>query len=146
MVVMLRQCCCGCSLKTGTIIIGVLNLIAACLGFGSGGVLLSQKETEFKTMGIVELILAAVLIIISILLIVGAMKDRPALLAPWMICAIIIMIVTIIIYIVGAAKAFQHSDSSTGVSYLISALIYSILETYFILVVYSLYRELRGNA
>ena len=29
MVVMLRQCCCGCTLKTGTIILGVLNIVSA---------------------------------------------------------------------------------------------------------------------
>jgi len=29
MVMMLRQCCCGCSLKTGTIILGVLNIVSA---------------------------------------------------------------------------------------------------------------------
>jgi len=29
MVIMLRQCCCGCTLKTGTIILGVLNIVSA---------------------------------------------------------------------------------------------------------------------
>jgi predicted metallopeptidase len=29
MVIMLRQCCCGCTLKTGTIILGALNIVSA---------------------------------------------------------------------------------------------------------------------
>ena len=53
MVIMLRQCCCGCSLKTGTIIIGVLNIVSAnfpsnLLTVYRNGSAFSQEQTAFK--------------------------------------------------------------------------------------------------
>jgi len=46
MVIMLRQCCCGCTLKTGTIIIGVLNIVSA--NFPSNFIAVYRSGSSFS--------------------------------------------------------------------------------------------------
>ncbi|PSN33056.1 hypothetical protein C0J52_17758 [Blattella germanica] len=152
MVLMLRQCCCGCSLKTGTIIIGVLNLIGACFGVVNG-ILLASVSTKdgynaegAKSIGISICVFSAVMVLIASLLIVGATKGKPFLLLPWLICAIILTVIYVILYVVLGVSNFQQHQSQEGAIYIVSAIITALVETYFILVVYSLYREQRGNA
>jgi len=53
MVMMLRQCCCGCTLKTGTIIIGVLTAVSAIFPSNltavyRNGTSLSQEQKILK--------------------------------------------------------------------------------------------------
>ena len=53
------------------------------------------------------------------------LQDKPALLLPWVICSIIIMIITIILYITAAVEFFRFDHSSEGASYIVGAIIYA---------------------
>ena len=63
---MLRQCCCGCTLKTGTIILGVINIVSAnfpstLLTVYRNGSSFSQEQTtlnlkKLQFTGIVKLL------------------------------------------------------------------------------------------
>jgi hypothetical protein len=53
MVIMLGECCCGFTLKTGTVIIGLLNIVSAkfpstLLNLYRNGSSLSQEQKIFK--------------------------------------------------------------------------------------------------
>lgn len=153
MVVMLRQCCCGCTLKTGTIILGVLNALGGLGNLIQGITAASLGDsigTEYKdtiiAVGVVLAVIGAILLLVSICLIVGAQKNNPVLLMPWMVYTIIFVIVNTVLYIVNAAQYFEMGWSTQGTGNIIGAVIYILLETYFLLVVYSLFRELRGTA
>jgi uncharacterized membrane protein len=152
---MLRQCCCGCTLKTGTIIIGVLNIIG-----GAGNLILgitsataaSQyiSDPEIRNVvigtGATLAVFGAILLLFSICLIIGAQNEKPALLVPWMVYTIIFLIVNTIIYIVQAVQLFRANDASNGAVNIVAATLFVLLQTYFLLVVYSLYREQKGTA
>jgi len=153
MVVMLRQCCCGCTLKTGTIILGVLNILGGLVNLITGiaaGVASDFVEGESKTVvvtvGVVLAVLGGILLLVSICLIIGAAKDNPALLVPWLVFTVVFLIVNTVLNIVSAAEYFALKDIAGGAGNLVAAAIYILLEIYFLLVVYSLYRELKGTA
>jgi hypothetical protein len=155
MVMMLRQCCCGCTLKTGTIIIGVLTILGG-LGNLIGGITTAVRAADnfvdaesvqvFVGVGAVLAVLGAILLVFSVLLIIGAQNDRPSLLVPWMVYTIVFLITNTVLYIFEAAEYFSRYDNVNGAGNIVAAVIFVLLQTYFLLVVYSLYRELRGTA
>jgi len=153
MVVMLRQCCCGCSLKTGAIILGVLNIIGGVWNLISGIMAASvsdyfDEDTKkvLVPVGAVLAVFGAILVLVSICLIIGAQKGNPVLLVPWMVFVIVFLVANTVLYIVYAVQYFAINDTTNGAGNIIAAIIYLLLQTYFLLVVYSLYRELKGTA
>uniref|UniRef100_A0A336MGD7 CSON001297 protein n=1 Tax=Culicoides sonorensis TaxID=179676 RepID=A0A336MGD7_CULSO len=93
----MTSCCCY-SLRTGTIITGVLGIILAIITL----ILIFTTRAEFKTFimdwlpsSVVKIIIAlnlAMTILISILLIFGAMKRNHYLMLPWVILGIMLAI------------------------------------------------------
>jgi len=153
MVIMLRQCCCGCTLKTGTIILGVLNILGGLANLITGittavvgDTFDAETKQVFVGVGAVLAVIGGILLLVAICLVIGAIKENPALLVPWMVYVIIFMIANTILYILYAAEYFSVNDAANGTGNIIAALIYLLLQTYFLLVVYSLYRELKGTA
>ncbi|PSN50980.1 hypothetical protein C0J52_08603 [Blattella germanica] len=163
MVVMLRQCCCGCTLKTGTLIIGILNALGG-LGnlingivyagydynsleyYGNGQEYIDAFET-IQVIMIVILVVSAILLIVALCLIAGAVTGNPTLLLPWLVYSICYLCVNTILYIVmGSIAAGVTNGGAAAASFFVVGLIYFALEAYFILVVYSFYRELKGTA
>ncbi|XP_069678896.1 uncharacterized protein [Periplaneta americana] len=146
MVVMLRQCCCGCSLKTGSIIIGVLELIAGISNLVVGITSASSSYSDVEGAAIAIAVFSALLIVVAICLITGAVNSNAFLLVPWMLFNFVFMIVYAVTNIIIAAQNIADGYPEAGAGNIIGVVIYVLLQVYFILVVYSLFRELKGTA
>nr|AGM32456.1 zinc metalloprotease-like protein [Coptotermes formosanus] len=153
MVVMLRQCCCGCTLKTGTTILGVLNLLGALANLIQGitaAAVADSINVEYKdtivAIGAVVAVFGGIMLVVAICLLVGASKDNPVLLIPWMVYTVLFVIAYTVLQIVNAVQYFDMGYPESGAGSIVGVIIYILLETYFILAVYSLYRELKGTA
>lgn len=155
---MLKQFCCGCSLTSGTIIIGIietlggivsvfLNIIAAIEASED----LKNKKNVFDaldTITITNIILAIIAMLfttLAVLLIVGAKRNYPPYLVPWMLYTCFYIFATVVTYVINTVAYAEANDTlMAGVSVMGAILTLSI-QTYFVLVVYSLYCELRGE-
>ncbi|XP_021919318.1 uncharacterized protein LOC110829656 [Zootermopsis nevadensis] len=158
---MLNQCCCGCTLKTGSIIIGTLNAVFSGIYFITGiitaGVAAnaanspnsaqenSDTWSSIEAVYIAYAVFAAVLCLVAVCLIVGAVNGNPVLLLPWLGYASVSIIINFILSIVNAAYYISLSYAANGVLFLLGGFIGVCLEIYFILVVYSFYRQLKGT-
>ncbi|XP_021930864.1 uncharacterized protein LOC110835199 isoform X2 [Zootermopsis nevadensis] len=158
MAVRLRQCCCGCSLKEGTIVVGILSLGALACGvyykvkFAND---YSQKhrawynhpEVILPTL-IFEVVLCVAELVTSSLLLRGVIKYDRRLVMPWlvgnaMMCGLLFLVVVggaITCFIVTAARI---SDDLTAVTYgfvtMVCGAIAVGVYVYLLLVVYSFY-------
>merc|ERR1719228_2606254 len=150
----LEKACICLELATGTIILGVINLIICVIGAGAAlfvlvgfGVLHSSLDDGSKQDGAVQaagiftyvvmtilLILCIFYIIISSLLIHGARTGRPGLLMPWIVLTCISMVLNVL----NVIGSFINGDFS-GAGSTIAAL---VLQGYFFLIVYSLRKQL----
>jgi len=154
MVMMLRQCCCGCTLKTGAIIIGVIDIFFALghLSIGiefavAGPFVHGPLGAAFIGVGVVLAVLGAIMLAFCICLIIGADKGNPTLLVPWMVYTIVYMILNTILTAALAALLIASVFLTVfGILLIVELIIHFLLQTYFLLVVYSLYRELKGTA
>lgn len=153
---MLRQCCCGCTLKTGTIILGVLDAIAAAyylissIVVASAAIAVDDKNKTYletaATLATVLAVFSAVLLLVAICLIVGAANSKPNLLIPWMGYTIVFIVENTVVNIYYAVQYFELAEGAFGAGMIVGAVIYLLLQLYFLLVVYSLFRELRGTS
>ncbi|XP_075233643.1 uncharacterized protein LOC142331539 [Lycorma delicatula] len=149
---MLDQCCCGCSLKTGTTIIGwfsfvrdliiLVTLIAVEFAFkDSKSIATASPDTDkgFEAIVIILAILYLLLTIVSLLLLFGTYKERHGYMSPWIILSTIGIVIEIICIITDTASVgFSKTD--------LQSLISVGLTIYFLLVVYSYYREIKGGS
>ncbi|KAK7871388.1 hypothetical protein R5R35_006092 [Gryllus longicercus] len=182
MVMHLKSCCCGCSLKTGTVIIGVLSGIGALCGLimsilgasvGTGelqkeflkelekqkGITLDQAEYEEavkhleatsgnKTLSALFICLAIVYgihLIFDILMVFGASAERPRMIKPWIVFAIMALVVQSILSFVNIIFHFTSGAAMVGVLGLVMLAVGIALAVYFILVVNSFHTELLSN-
>lgn len=158
----LKSCCCCFSLRTGTNIIGGLNIVGVIIFmivFVSNLVdLQNQSEQEikhsivypeisylsslFRLLIAMTILITIVLLIIFILLIRGATKERKTLLLPWLglqFSGLIFgtMLILPLIWYLNNVKL-----DGTAMEFLISLIFSTIWDLYFFLVVYGYYQEL----
>ncbi|GAB0088415.1 hypothetical protein DMENIID0001_028310 [Sergentomyia squamirostris] len=163
---LLRQCCFCCSLKTGGIVLGTLGIIRAVIGIVSAAFLLAlideavaQVQEELKKENnpeinqsdvevgslVVKIILAIFIVIsvvelcASVLLIIGARKNRKEYILPYLVTDGLGIIVTIIYFMI---TGVQHGFWQAA----ISAIIYLIIAGYLWLCVLSLYQWIKDVA
>jgi len=170
--VCLPKCCFCLELKTGVLVLGILSSIligitliayivqGAILGiaFGLASGANVQVTGDAKTLWdwslamlaiwIIGAVVNAVYFICSILLAVGASKEKPGLLAPWLVMCIISIILALIVIIV---QCCSPPEPNTGIStipvgQIIANAVGIALQVYFFIVVYSLYNKLKGYA
>lgn len=148
----LDSCCCGCSLKTGSIISGVLGILTGALTL----LLILTTDYKIRTIvidtlpsSVVKIILAINLvftILISVLLVIGVIKRHKFLMLPWVILAIILVVGLAFSVIYTAVVFFIAGDIFGGFIWVIGGLISVAIYIYMWLVVYSYYQLLREEA
>jgi len=153
-----RGCCCGCSLKTGAIIIGAINLtcciifallcLISLIGVGAGLVNQDEIQQYTETPGEpIRFTFAGTMIFLGITLVVclfyigvasclihGAKQDKPKFLQPWIILTAISIFFDIL-NIVKAIILLMIFDAVSGILGL-------ALGIYLFIVVWSLKKEL----
>lgn len=158
MVVMLRQCCCSFSLGTGTVIIGIIEMIGGIVNVilsiitvieASAGPT-TQEDTldaiiTLKVTNIILTFIAALFTMMAVLLIIGARRNKPSFLSPWMVYTCFYIFATVVSYVINTVAYVQTGDNLEACFSILRAVVTVALQTYFLLVVYSLYRELRGD-
>jgi len=176
--VCLPKCCFCLELKTGVLVLGILSSIligitliayivqGAILGiaFGLASGANVQVTGDAKTLWdwslamlaiwIIGAVVNAVYFICSILLAVGASKEKPGLLAPWMVMCIISIILALVVIIIQCCSPPVPKTvgsktiyiSTISVSTIIANAVGIALQVYFFIVVKSLYNKLKGYA
>merc|ERR1711953_75190 len=153
--VLFPKCCCCIDLKTGVVVLGVLSAIATentMIGFstlsGLGALIFGKMSQDGYHNSSQDAILAYYIVgaifffvhlISSILLSVGASKEKPLLLVPWMIMSLLGIGFHIVSIVLAFVLPFWYF-SPTG--QLISSLFSILLTIYFEIVVLSLYNKL----
>lgn len=135
----LGSCCCGCSLKVGTLIIGYLSLVAMVLDILEKGV-----STGNGFWGIIRLVIDVLQIIAVIVMLYGAHTEKPKLLWPY----IIMTLITVIVYLITGIGLGVHiigNDLVAGLSQIVICILFALLGIYCIWVVYSYQAELLGK-
>ncbi|XP_070525477.1 uncharacterized protein [Cardiocondyla obscurior] len=145
----LTTCCRCCSLKTGTIFSGVCGIILAVISL----ILIFTANVEWKTIIIdildktaVKIIFAINLcmtILISTLLIIGALRKNTFMMLPWVVLGLMLVIGLLVSILYTAIMFFVNSEVLNGILWLIFGLIAVLIYTYMWLVVYSYFQELR---
>lgn len=139
----LEQCCCGCQLRTGTkfigwagVILGIICFIYILLYILDVAIPDAIKEEIQKLNVPLGYLLAGTLlpIVFSILLLIGVYKEKISYYLPWIIYAIIATVMDVVVVI---TMMFGHVD----VGSIIGAILGICFNVYFILVVYSDYRQ-----
>merc|ERR1711953_519595 len=158
--VLFPKCCCCIDLKTGVVVLGVLSAIATenamigftiISGFGAlifgkmsqdGPSIMDRMDKSSQDATLVYFILSAIFFFIhlisSILLSVGASKESPRLLIPWMITSLLGIAWHCVSIVLAFVLPFWYF-SPTG--QLISSLFCILLTIYFEVVVLSLYNK-----
>ncbi|KAJ9592093.1 hypothetical protein L9F63_001321, partial [Diploptera punctata] len=161
MAVRLRHCCCGCSLKEGTIVIGVYFILMGLTSmagsiYGVVYFVLHYNDKDYKYVGpevilpttVVGLVLALTEVITSSLLLRGVVKYDRRLIIPWLVhnalmCGIVFLGVVggaITCFIVTATHIRGDLTTATyGYIILIPGAVVVGVYVYFLLVVYSFY-------
>lgn len=164
--VCIPKCCFCLELKTGVLVLGILSSIligiamiayiaqGAIIGLALGFVasVANAKTPPFAWAILAVWIIGALIyfayFICSILLAVGASKEKTGLLIPWMVMCIISIIFALIVIIFRFAS--PPEDTKTHVTYIpwgeiISNAVGIVLQVYFFIVVYSFINKLKGN-
>ncbi|CAL7936371.1 unnamed protein product [Xylocopa violacea] len=142
--------CCGCySLKAGTLFTGVLGIILSILSL----VMIFTLNVEWKTIlidvvdqSIVRIIFAINLcmtILISMLLIIGAVKRNTFMMLPWVVLGLILAVGLLVSVIYTSIMFFVNQLVINGILWLVVGLIAIVIYTYLWLVVYSYFQQLR---
>ncbi|PSN50983.1 hypothetical protein C0J52_08604 [Blattella germanica] len=148
MVVMLRQCCCGCALKTGSSIISITD---ATIGLLSVVFAIAGPEFSKDYHGMFEVVIAsgvtgAILLMVSVLMFFGARSGQLRYLLPWLMYGCLYTILSFIQHVLFAVSNFNNGHIAVGVAFIIMGIIHESMQIYCLLVVYSYYRELKGEA
>ncbi|CAH1159901.1 unnamed protein product [Phaedon cochleariae] len=150
--------CCGFSLKHGTIIIGVVQSIIAFM-FLVLAAAYAENPHELIDMSdpsivpdlsvlrgilIGVAVLNGLLCVFSILLIIGAETNRPALLRPWLV----LNPVALILYIICNVVAIIHHNNMNNTPFIVGHFLLTIMATlvvcYKILCVWNFHKHLKS--
>ncbi|XP_046667003.1 uncharacterized protein LOC124358748 isoform X2 [Homalodisca vitripennis] len=93
----LKECCCGCSLKTGSMIIGFITLVlASVLTFIAASalvhhdyVILVQDSSLDTIMEVALLVVRALQAAFSLLLIIATHREQAVMILPWLVISLI---------------------------------------------------------
>ncbi|XP_049768835.1 uncharacterized protein LOC126106539 isoform X1 [Schistocerca cancellata] len=200
--VVLKQCCCGCSLRAGAIMIAIFFVVWSLVDIGTSanslntyhyidddlsaaidkfnshvytdvenplintgdtlnnhlalkgedGRLSSTMDKALSQTRVTkaELILgvffSVIQFICGILLIYGAIQENAGILLPWVVVETLLLIAGTVMGIVSCIKAFAVIESTIAGSITVVWLVlYFLLSVYSLVIVYSYYRDLRGN-
>lgn len=142
--------CCGCfSLKTGTIFSGACGIVLSILSL----ILIFTVNVEWKTIVVdildrmtVQIIFAINLcmtILISTLLIVGAVRKNTFMMIPWVVLGIMLAVALFVSVLYTGIMFFVNHEVLNGVLWFVFGLIAVVVYTYMWLVVYSYFQQLR---
>ncbi|XP_060832361.1 uncharacterized protein LOC132916404 [Bombus pascuorum] len=142
--------CCGCySLKTGTLFTGILGIILSIISL----IMIFTLNVEWKTIlidvldqSIVKIIFAINLcmtILISTLLIVGAIKKNTFMMLPWVILGLMLAVGLLVSVLYTSIMFFVNHAAINGILWLVIGLIAVVIYAYLWLVVYSYFQYLR---
>ncbi|XP_067011539.1 uncharacterized protein [Anabrus simplex] len=163
--VTVERSCCGCSLKTGSVLIGILQLIWSASLFSSSIIIASipeepkltrysrnftQEEQQiiryyvhiFSKISIATVLIQGLQFILSIMMMYGAKNENARQVKPWIVYSILSLIATSAIYITLFTLAFIHKFLAIGILLLIVAAVTLAANSYFIIVVHSFHRQL----
>ncbi|XP_046389439.1 uncharacterized protein LOC124158386 [Ischnura elegans] len=144
--------CCKCiSLRTGTLIAGVLGIVISIITL----IVVLVTEVNLKTIvmdslppTVVKIILAinlAMTVLISILLILGVIKRNSFMMLPWVALAILLAIGLAVSVIYTAVNFYIHEDAFNGTLWLVCGLITVAFYVYMWLVVFSFYQLVKDG-
>ncbi|XP_063705717.1 uncharacterized protein LOC134834853 [Culicoides brevitarsis] len=136
------SCCCGCTLRTGTLILGWILIIGSALGLAGAGSLFAALDKNDKDYGVLfgSLVFIVVIyvlqLLLNILLVVGATQNKPNLLLPYLWLDAILLIINL----VNVILAFVANWATA-----IGVCLGWLLSLYFFMVVNSFYQQLKGR-
>ncbi|XP_049776866.1 uncharacterized protein LOC126172807 [Schistocerca cancellata] len=150
----LNQCCCGCSLKKGSIIIGVLGIVHglatitetvlqcdSCLTtykFNTG------ERTGLELVPVAEVIHGCVLVLFGAALVLGSIMEVSHVVWGWLLARTLLSLLTL--FLVPVSVGFRVAAKDTSAPILLAAGVVEIgLDVYFLLVVYSFYHLIAGK-
>ncbi|XP_077301274.1 uncharacterized protein LOC143921763 [Arctopsyche grandis] len=151
----LNTCCCVCTLKTGAIIVGIVDAVLGIIIMITSisvSVILNDPNTDTADLGdkqtlynmfVAYSVFSTLYIIMSIMLIIGASKNSPNCLIPWLGYVFVYIIVYLVGVIINSISYFSIGNVGAACSFIISGIVGISLQFYFFLVVYSLYRLLK---
>ncbi|XP_046634257.1 uncharacterized protein LOC124313387 isoform X2 [Daphnia pulicaria] len=147
----LKQFCCGCSLQTGTKIVGVICLVVGTIGFILGIVdSISNAVAVNKVAGannIIRIVGSALTITTSIFLLISAWNNHKSMfLLPWIILEAITFLIVIGYSLFFGIFLSIAGGYGIGIGYLIGSVVGAGLWLFFWLVVFSYYLELKEDA
>ncbi|XP_042884005.1 uncharacterized protein LOC122260696 [Penaeus japonicus] len=125
MACIVQSCCCGCTLRTGSLVVAILSLIGSIYNIVSGAIgAVAGIPAAWGTV-----VASAVALIIAIMLLIGIQKNNRSLVMAWVWINSILIVINIAL----AITLIALGGIAMGVSFLIAYLI----SIYFIVVVYS---------
>lgn len=145
----LKNCCRCLTLKTGTIVTGVLAIIIALTTLITILVVKMKMKTivadhlSSETVKIIVAINLAMTILISTLLIIGTIKKNRWLMAPWVILAIILVIGLAVSVIYTSVEFYINNQPLNGTIWLIIGLLGCAISTYLWFVVFSYFQLIK---
>ncbi|XP_046981772.1 uncharacterized protein LOC124550988 isoform X2 [Schistocerca americana] len=146
--------CCGCTLRTGSIITAVLFLVWSLAQIAAASYalfMLGNTYSVYTTWAAIDKIVIACLtyyvieVICDIILIIGAVKDKTVLFLPWMIIQVLVDVLLAVVGVIAWAADFWYELPFDGLTISFSAGIYLFSDMYFLRVVYSYYRTLQKS-
>ncbi|KAI9561145.1 hypothetical protein GHT06_012101 [Daphnia sinensis] len=144
----LKQCCCGCSLQTGTKVIGIWFLMGATGGFiRAFSQMLASFDRDDGDRMLLDSIswmigsIAAIAATVSVL--VAAWNNRhPVLIVPWLVLKSVSLTVGIAFVSYMAVMSTRDNGISSVIANFAVALVAAVIVSYSWLVIYSYYHEL----
>ncbi|XP_075977261.1 uncharacterized protein LOC142977317 [Anticarsia gemmatalis] len=152
MALQLNNCCFCVELRTGSLIIGYLNLVGSILttiatgvGLGLGGYIIAEGDADHKKAGGVVvavmallLLLAIVNLIFSVVLLIGIHKYKPGHVKAFVIFYGICIVLSAILLIVNLSMGTPFKD-------VVSSFLQIFLGIYFLLVIRSYHKTMNEN-
>ncbi|XP_068226321.1 uncharacterized protein [Palaemon carinicauda] len=122
----LTSCCCGCSLRTGSLIIAILSLVLSLISLGVG----IFAGVSGLIVGWIDVAIAVANIILVAVLIHGIRTEQRRLVLAWVWATVVIVILDVIL---GIFAVLLFSSVTAA----IILFIFAAIQAYFILVVWS---------
>ncbi|XP_049789934.1 uncharacterized protein LOC126195383 isoform X2 [Schistocerca nitens] len=136
----LNHCCCGCSLQTGSILIGAYQLVRGLFEA------ISDLLLVWDGFPYIEAILGILKIIAALVLIFGANKERHRLIFWCLIINVALLIIEAALFPLTIVIFFVYANTIEAVITLLLGLGDFGLELYFLWVVFSYYRIIEERA
>ncbi|KAM0734421.1 hypothetical protein ACS0PU_011892 [Formica fusca] len=143
----LTTCCRCCSLKTGTIIIGVLGIVSGVFSLTTIFTTNIEWETiiglDKTTAEIIFAIYYCIIILFCTLLVIGSIKKNAFMMLPWMVLYMIIIVVFLVITVYWTIVLFINDMVSGSLFWFFFGLAAVMFYMYQWLVVYSHFQEIK---